>query len=652
MAAKMTFTNPFTVVNAPAGSGKTTSISKSIKQLIRHSNKKILCITFTNRAAEQLLNRIDDEQVEVSTIHSFISNFLSTFFEKREVVDLYVEVFGSEIVRILSSSKEKDIEKIRKYKNKKDIEEDEIVNLQTVIANIRSIYYNETQFTSHLYGGLSHDDLLRFSREIFKRFSKIRNVITQAYSHVFIDEYQDTKHEILELFYYSLISTSTKLVLMGDEMQQIYSETVNDFQHIIEKDFYKDNILKNNWRSQEHIVNVLNNLYFDEKYKQIAVIGGIEKPKVHIIKTLNEANTQEGALQLVLRNQELFEQINAINLYNAFEERYAFYDKYNSKQIITDMTSENPDELMAILIFITDIIGFFDTGRHSQLIRRVSQYKYSNKALWDIHKHEDKVKINSYLRALSQKIKEDMNINELFSFLAEIELIEDGYIDELRHAISENEDFERKILEIKYAEFNNCYQECKQPSVSTQHAVKGEGHDVIALKLADSSSLNVQMYLFLELLAKDIFDYKTLKGIVNQINALKTKYSEIIGDSLSGIKTDVFKEKKELLDQLIGDIIYVLTENEDLHNFPLVKDSFQRYRQSSNVTNFKKCISVVNKLEGSILAYKLFYVGCSRAKEKLDVYLCEDKIQGFITEFSSKMERFGFEVINETIQAK
>lgn len=69
------------LVNAPAGSGKTTWIRKSVgKYLLQNPNDNVLCITYTNRAAEELGKDIDSDKVYFGTIHSFINDFIGSFF--------------------------------------------------------------------------------------------------------------------------------------------------------------------------------------------------------------------------------------------------------------------------------------------------------------------------------------------------------------------------------------------------------------------------------------------------------------------------------------------------------------------------------------------------------------------------------------------
>ena len=86
------------LVNAPAGSGKTTTIRKMVdKHLRTYKEDNILCITYTNRAAEELGKDIDSDRVFFGTIHSFINHFISSFFSHKAVIDLYWEIYKEKI---------------------------------------------------------------------------------------------------------------------------------------------------------------------------------------------------------------------------------------------------------------------------------------------------------------------------------------------------------------------------------------------------------------------------------------------------------------------------------------------------------------------------------------------------------------------------
>lgn len=69
------------LINAPAGSGKSTEIKRVVREWsAEHPFDRLLCVTYTNRAADELKLDISSPYVEVSTIHSFLSSFARSLF--------------------------------------------------------------------------------------------------------------------------------------------------------------------------------------------------------------------------------------------------------------------------------------------------------------------------------------------------------------------------------------------------------------------------------------------------------------------------------------------------------------------------------------------------------------------------------------------
>ncbi|WP_143186258.1 UvrD-helicase domain-containing protein, partial [Paenibacillus sp. P3E] len=86
------------LVNAPAGSGKTTTIKTMIfHHTVENPADNILCITYTNRAADELKKDTKNPRVYYSTIHSFLHNFISIYFSHPQVLNLYFEIYGDDI---------------------------------------------------------------------------------------------------------------------------------------------------------------------------------------------------------------------------------------------------------------------------------------------------------------------------------------------------------------------------------------------------------------------------------------------------------------------------------------------------------------------------------------------------------------------------
>jgi len=92
------------LVNAPAGSGKTTQIKAMIKQFITDNPKdNILCIIYTNRAADELSKDIKTPNVFIGTIHSFLHAFMKRYFAHQDILNLYFEMFGETIKKRINN---------------------------------------------------------------------------------------------------------------------------------------------------------------------------------------------------------------------------------------------------------------------------------------------------------------------------------------------------------------------------------------------------------------------------------------------------------------------------------------------------------------------------------------------------------------------
>jgi len=186
------------LINAPAGSGKTTYIKTLIRKFsISSPNDNILCITYTNRAAIELSKDIMSSHLFIGTIHSFLHNFIKQYFAHKEVIELYFSKYGGLIEeRILNlNNKDQVTESNNKYKEKYGD-----LSFDIVKKNIKVLYYNETPYNSLYYGGLSHDDLIEFSKCMLDKFPIIKRRLKSKYQAIFIDEYQDTTSSVLNFF--------------------------------------------------------------------------------------------------------------------------------------------------------------------------------------------------------------------------------------------------------------------------------------------------------------------------------------------------------------------------------------------------------------------------------------------------------------------
>lgn len=97
------------LINAPAGSGKTTEIKSIVQRCIIDNPKdNILCITYTNRAADELSKGILSKNVFIGTIHSFLHFFLKPYFAHQDILELYFEIYGAQISERIDNKSQKE----------------------------------------------------------------------------------------------------------------------------------------------------------------------------------------------------------------------------------------------------------------------------------------------------------------------------------------------------------------------------------------------------------------------------------------------------------------------------------------------------------------------------------------------------------------
>lgn len=177
------------LINAPAGSGKTTYIREQLKSICLYKPKsKILCITYTNRAADELKKDLNSDNITVSTIHAYVNDLISPFYSQKEAIDLYWEIYGTKINERIANTTDNHVRESNQYYIDKYGELTE----NSVRKNLLTLSYGETPFTSLYTGKLSHDDLLMFANRLIKKYPVLLRKIGDKYNYIFIDEYQDT----------------------------------------------------------------------------------------------------------------------------------------------------------------------------------------------------------------------------------------------------------------------------------------------------------------------------------------------------------------------------------------------------------------------------------------------------------------------------
>lgn len=637
------------LVNAPAGSGKTTKIKEMlIDHTIRYPEDNILCITYTNRAVDELKIGINNKHIFISTIHSFINALVAPLLVLTPIKDLYWEFFGERIQeRINNVNNDEKIEESNKSYTEKYGE----LSINILKTNIKRISYGETKFSSLYYGKLSHEDLLMFARIIMDRYPNVRKKISDKYQLIFIDEYQDTSSDVLNIFYRAIKNTDTKLLFLGDKMQQIYKTYDGSFESIFSK-FNTEVSLGTNHRSIPVIVDILNNLYNNPKYKQEVYEENKRKhpeynPRIILSDNIHKdidsnLKSYPDTLILYVFNKERFQEIGAGSLLDVYSrmDQYAFGKKYSAINVLTDTREDNPDEMMKFLFRINEMSDYWTSGQYGNLIFQCKKYKkYFNTGVNSITKHTDKLRIKHLWAAFFEIFNDSTkNIGELIKYLKDNQIIVESCLDK----INPHNEYD-KILEVSVLEVQSLYKYLKEPHISTQHGVKGESHDTVVFIAADSfNEPTVHIHKFFEVWAKTDFS-------LNEFESFYFSYAKFVSDvqNTIGIKTDNLNKElhEKHKEYLIQQSDKILSEFANSKLFEKIAGKvYVDYLKKQTVGNAKKCFKN-STVYGVLSAYRLFYVGCSRARKNLTIIVDKSKISAFINEFTEKAKMVGFDVI-------
>lgn len=253
------------IIEAGAGSGKTWTLVQALHHVIgkygdeyQKKNKKLACITYTNVAKEEIINRINNNKmVDVKTIHDFLWSIVERFQKelKHELI-IYFETKIQKNNIVLENSSDK----TQKYKNALLDNEKHNQRIELLHKFKGRIQYKDN--ASYKNGIISHDVMLELSINILKKYHMLKKIIQDSYPIIFIDEYQDTKEAIAKVLLEDIKPhTNILFGLFGDYHQQIYGGSIGKIDYL--KYDLKLIIKPENYRSSNEVITILNKLRKD-----------------------------------------------------------------------------------------------------------------------------------------------------------------------------------------------------------------------------------------------------------------------------------------------------------------------------------------------------------------------------------------------------
>ena len=271
------------LILAGAGSGKTRVLTHRVAYLIQQKGVapyNIMAITFTNKAAGEMRERIDDmigfgaERIWVSTFHSSCVRILRQFAD-RLGYDNRFTIYDSDDQKSLMKDICKRLEidtKIHKEKAFLSVissAKDELISpeefAQSAVGDFNKTrqaeVYREYQARLKANNAMDFDDLIMKTVELLKYDTEVRNYYQERFHYIMVDEYQDTNTAQFELVRL-LASGRENLCVVGDDDQSIYKFRGANIYNILnfEKHYPNATVIKleQNYRSTGNILNAAN----------------------------------------------------------------------------------------------------------------------------------------------------------------------------------------------------------------------------------------------------------------------------------------------------------------------------------------------------------------------------------------------------------
>jgi DNA helicase-2/ATP-dependent DNA helicase PcrA len=323
------------LVIAGAGTGKTRTLVYRVARLIDIGidPRAILLLTFTRRAAEEMLRRaslLTDnrcDKVAGGTFHSFANTVLRHYGRKIELMPSFTIMDrpdSEDVVQLLRAelglnSKEKRFPRkqtvaeiysmaLNKQWTIPDLIERDYPHLYDFLEDLLRLYerYVDYKKTRSL---MDYDDLLIKLKELLSADEEVRRRLSETYRYIMVDEYQDTNRlqaDIVRL----LAATHDNVMVVGDDAQSIYSFRGANFRNIMDfpKDFPGARLisLEENYRSTQPILNLTNEIISraTEKYEKRLFTSKEEGDTPLLIQAESEQMQSRFICQKVLELRE------------------------------------------------------------------------------------------------------------------------------------------------------------------------------------------------------------------------------------------------------------------------------------------------------------------------------------------------------------
>lgn len=388
------------LILAGAGSGKTRALTHRLAYLVKKrkiSPHKILCLTFTNKAAEEMKERtaklLELNNISfpwMGTFHSVCARILRreiknlgqgfthnfTIYDEDDSLSLIKKImkekgidnnkFAPEVIKSIISRAKQEVMGPKRFQN---------YYINSQITEITAKIYKKYETELRMANALDFDNLINKTIELFQKEKIILNKYHHLFQHILVDEYQDTNHAQY-LLLKILAKKHQNICVVGDDWQSIYRFRGADFRNILEfkKDYPETKIIKleENYRSTGNIIEAAQSVienntirsekklfsknFKGEKVKVFNVLNQEEEGEliIKILQSLNKNYSKNYKNSVVLyRTNAQSRTLEEIMLRYSIPYRIIgglrFYERKEIKDIIAYLKIiDNPNDLVSL----------------------------------------------------------------------------------------------------------------------------------------------------------------------------------------------------------------------------------------------------------------------------------------------------------------
>ncbi len=273
------------LIVAGAGSGKTKVLTSRVAHIIKNKKawpNQILCVTFTNKAAREMQNRISvylKEKISslpwLGTFHSVSAKLLRkhaeavglnsrfTIIDQEDQLRLIKNICKAENIDVKKIAPQFILSFINNWKNKgllpKDVKLKKGIPLEKAILNVYKFYQERLKILNSCDFG----DLILLCVNMFENHPDILNIYSNNFKYVLVDEYQDSNY-IQSKWLQLLCKKNNNICCVGDDDQSIYSWRGAEIKNFLDfNKIYKNTKiikLEQNYRSTQNILSAASGL--------------------------------------------------------------------------------------------------------------------------------------------------------------------------------------------------------------------------------------------------------------------------------------------------------------------------------------------------------------------------------------------------------